>query len=145
MTASLDFSAFVHLRVSDAGHPGIRLIRLPRMLWKHAAAVEERRMIVNALTVAHSHRRLWLSDWAADGGPHWLALAAADDLFSCEVLDNGGWALLFFTDDPLVPVPPLNQLPADAVGASKLLSQLSASAAIISLVDDDEWLLAIAK
>jgi hypothetical protein len=144
MTNSLDFSAFAHLHISDAGLPGVRLIRLPRMLWKHAAAVEERRTIVDALTAAHPHRHLWLSDWAVDGAPHWFALAAADDLFRCEALDNGGWALLFFTDEQVAPFPPLDQLPADAVAVRRFLSQQSASAVIISLVDDDEWFVATA-
>jgi hypothetical protein len=145
MTARLDLSAFVHLRISDADHPNVWLIRLPRMIWNHAAAGEERRTIVDELTAACPRRSLWLSDWAADGAPHWLRLTAADDLFRCEGLDNGGWALLFFSGDQLAPVVPLNQLPTGAAEANELLNQLSASAVIISLVDNDEWLLAIAK
>jgi hypothetical protein len=140
----IDFSVFNHLRVSDAGESQAWLVRLPRMIWNHPAADKERRSLVDRLTIASSRRSLWLGDLATDGKPHWHGLTNSDNVFELDELNEGGWALLFFGSESAMPMPPMEHLPADASSLKRLLSRLSASAAIVSFVDDDEWLVAFA-
>nr|WP_316640721.1 hypothetical protein [uncultured Roseateles sp.] len=145
MSPGLDFSSFVNLRRLDANSSSVWLMRLPTMLWKQAAAAQERDAVVNKLTAAFPYRSLWLSDWVTSKEPRWLRLAENDDLYSsCEGLDHGGWVLLFFENEQALPEQHLEQIVSDAPAAKQLLCRFAACAAILSFVDDDEWLVAIA-
>lgn len=109
MNTALNLSSFVSLRLIDDSVSNVWLTKLPKMPWKHAAAVRERKALLDALTAAFPFRWIWLSDWATGELPRWQQLAKTDGLFgSCEGLDNGGWMLLFFQSDQDRSIKPWN-------------------------------------
>jgi len=141
----LDLSALTHLRIQNLGIRNAWLVGLPRMLWNHSGARKERKAIIDNLTKVFPSRSIWLTELATDEGAHWRHLAPADDILSAGDLDHGGWALFFFPADSAVPDLSLDGLAIDAASAALQLHQLSARAAITSLVDDDEWIVAVAE
>lgn len=143
MNAALNLSSFVGLRLIDENISNVWLKQLPRRPWKHAAAAQEREALLSALAVAFPFRWVWLSEWATDDAPRWQRLENDEGLYnSCEGLDQGGWVLLLFRSDREPLNQPLECSASNPSAAKQLLSTLSADAAVISLVDDDEWLIA---
>jgi hypothetical protein len=141
--SNLDLSAFSHLRVADAGCANAWLVRLPWLPWKSAAADAERRAVIDQLTLAFPNRSLWLTDLVTSAAPHWVHLRPEDDPYSAGDLYCGGWALFFFTAGMAKPSMTLDQLALDATSAFEQLRHTSAKAMVVSLVDDDEWIVAV--
>jgi hypothetical protein len=137
----LDFAP-KYICVEELDPNGVWLVKLPVMPLNRSAALDERRSMLRTFTEKWRHTALWLSDIYNRTGALWSFPPPSELPSIVDPLDEGGWAVMFFDEQPESVLPEYTRVPSKPKDVTKMLAELRASAAIISWYDDTEWIVA---
>jgi hypothetical protein len=129
------------LRVNEE-KPHCWLVRLPFWPWRHRAAFAQRRELISRLLRLHDTVALGVTndDNVRSDEVLWrVSRAAAFTLSTEDEIEFGAWILVFFHQEPPSALP--SSLSIRCEDLQVMLAEMMASAAVVSLPDDAEWII----